>query len=188
MTINKNPIGHNRYKNSHSFWITCIEAKTYNVAVNVIQPSTGECELFLGQFTSHIDKNSHLQLPAIYGEYLMDTVYITQGFDRNLLVLTPNAFQEVYECVMALSMTNPLARQLLRLILGNASEVDVTDSSITIPGHLRNLAQLDGEVILIGQGDYFELWAPESWEYQAENLKDVEKNSDRFSMLCISIR
>lgn len=112
-----------------------------------------------------------------------------QGFDRNLQVLTASAFQEVYRRAAALNIADPLARTLVRLLLGTAVELtSSTDSTFGIPEELKAYAKLDDAAILVGQGDYFEIWAPEQWSQQQIELEDVERNASRFTALTVATR
>ena len=83
---------------------------------------------------------------------------MTQGFDRNLQVLTMDAFQEIYRTVVSLNIANPLAPLLLRLILGTAQESGVdADGQLIIPEELKDFANLKNDIFVIGQGEYFEI-------------------------------
>jgi MraZ protein len=145
--------------------------------------------LFIGHCSSTIDNRSHLSLPTEYLGFLQEGVYITKGFDKNLLVLTTSAFQEVYECVMALEITNPLTRLLLRLLLGNAVELNLNGANmIPLSPSLMKFADLKQDAILVGQGDYFEIWDPELWEQQEIELQNTQANTHRFSTLKIATR
>ena len=115
--------------------------------------------------------------------------FMTQGFDRNLQVLTANAFQEIYRRVTSLNIADPLARLLLRLILGTATEMGVDKSNhLMIPENLKEYANLQGNILLVGQGDYFEIWSPDLWTRQEVQLRDAETNSARFSLLTVATR
>jgi MraZ protein len=125
----------------------------------------------------------------VFREGLSSAVYITEGFDRNLLVLTSNAFQEIYERVGSLNIADPLARLLLRLILGTAHEAKADlNGYLAIPDELKDFAELHQDILLIGQGDYFEIWSPDLWNKQEIQLRDAETNSGRFSALVIATR
>ena len=114
---------------------------------------------------------------------------MTQGFDRNLQVLTANAFQEIYRRVISLNIADPLARLLLRLILGSATELGVDKNNhLMIPDSLKDFANLHEDILLIGQGDYFEIWSPDLWSRQEAQLRDAETNSARFSLLTVATR
>jgi MraZ protein len=147
-----------------------------------------ELKLFLGKFTTSLDPKNRFSVPAAFRAQLSSRMYITQGFDRNLQVLTEHAFQEIYRRVAALNLADPLARLLLRLVLGTATELAVENNILMIPDNLKEFANLKDDILLIGQGDYFEIWAPDLWNKQEAQLRDAETNSARFSVLTVATR
>ncbi len=145
--------------------------------------------MFLGQYTHSFDDKSRLTVPAKYRELISDGAFVVQGLDRNLMVMTPAAFEIIYQRIMAMNLTDPTARLLRRIILGNASQLDVDKSGrILLPQVLREFAGLDGEAILVGQGDYFEIWEPSLWQKQINQVQDVEANTQRFATLDLKTR
>jgi MraZ protein len=149
----------------------------------------GDQKLFLGKHSSKLDKNNRLSPPPQFRDELSNRIYITQGFDRNLLVLTKAAFQEVYRRVVALNIADPLTRILLRLILGTAHEVHIDKNGyLAIPDDLREFAHLHGNILLVGQGDYFEIWSVDLWSNQEAQLRDADTNSSRFSRISLATR
>ena len=130
-----------------------------------------------------------MAVPAAIRDQLAGGAYITQGFDRNLLILTSGAFQEIYRRITSLNMADPLARLLLRMFLSSAQAVTAeSDGHIAIPEDLLDFADLQEKALLIGQGDYLEVWSPEYWGDQEADLRDAEANGARFTMLAISTR
>jgi MraZ protein len=120
---------------------------------------------------------------------LPDGAYVIQGLDRNLMVLPPNVFQVIYERLMTMSLTDPGARLLRRVILGNALQITLDNAGrILLTQNLRNFAGLLTEVVFVGQGDYFEIWSPELWQDQEKQVNDVETNSQRFATLDLRTR
>jgi MraZ protein len=153
-----------------------------------IEPSYMEPAVFLGKYSRTLDATSSFSLPSSFVGPLSAGAYLTQGFDRNLQVLTGDAFRAIYRTVVSLNITNPLARLLMRLVLGTAQELGVDASGqFTIPEELRQYANLNNEIFLVGQGEYFEIWAPELWGQQETQLRDAETNAGRFSALTVSV-
>ncbi len=143
--------------------------------------------MFLGQYRHTIDKKGRLIVPARFRELIAEGAYITRGFDRNLMVLTESAFELVYQRVNRMSMTDEAARQLKRLIFAMADRVELDKAGrIRIPQFLLEIARLDGEAMVVGVGDYFEIWTPEHWGDQADLLKDADANAQRFAALDLS--
>jgi MraZ protein len=144
--------------------------------------------MFLGQYQHNIDSKGRLTIPARFRELLVaEGAYVTQGFDNNLMVLTVPTFTQIYQRVNRMSMTDPMARLLKRLIFSTADRVDVDKvGRILIPQFLRDAVELDGEAVIVGVGDYFEIWSTNIWQDQIAQLKDVEANAQRFMALDLS--
>ncbi len=145
--------------------------------------------MFLGKHASTLDQKSRFTAPPVYQQELESGAYILQGFERNLLVLTPGAFETMVQTMTAQNLADPLVRSLLRMTLGTAQPVSLDKSSrLALPGDLKEFAQLEGDVVLVGQGDFFEVWQPDLWEEQETLLRDAVTNSSRFSTLNITTR
>jgi MraZ protein len=145
--------------------------------------------MFLGEYRHSIDNKDRLTIPARYRELLDEGAFILRGFDRNLMVLTTKAFEAISHRLDQLSMTDPLARALRRLIIGSATHLEVDKvGRILIPDFLCQKAGLscDQEAILVGQGSYFEIWSSDEWALQQQALDQAEANSERFKVLDLS--
>jgi len=145
-------------------------------------------QMFLGQFQHNLDDKGRLMVPARYRDLLAAGAYITQGFDKCLMVMTDAHFKEVYNIINSMNMADLAARELRRMILSNAYPVDVDKvGRILVPQNLREfLGITSGELTVAGQGEYFEVWAPAEWKTQMDKLQDVEANAQRFATLNLS--
>ena len=140
--------------------------------------------MFLGQYRHTIDNKGRLIVPARFRDYLADGGFITQGFDRNLMVLTSQAFDSITERVNQLSLTDETARQLRRLIYATADRVEMDKTGrIRIPQFLLGVAGFNSDAVLVGVGAYFEIWSPEAWDTQENLLQDPDANAHRFAAL-----
>lgn len=145
--------------------------------------------MFLGKHSSTLDRKSRFAAPPVFQNELAGGAYILQGFEQNLLVLPPQAFETMVRTVMAQNVADPLVRSLLRMLLGSAQAVSLDKSSrLALPGDLKEFAHLKGSVVLVGQGDFFEVWQPDLWEEQEIQLRDAVTNSSRYSSLNITTR
>jgi MraZ protein len=143
--------------------------------------------MFLGQYQHNLDEKGRLMIPVRYRELLAAGAFIMQGFDRCLMVMTDGHFQEVYERINAMNMADPNARLLRRLVLSTAYPVEIDKvGRILVPQMLRQVNGLDGEAIVAGQGEYFEVWNPLEWNEQVNQLQDIEMNNQRFATLDLS--
>jgi MraZ protein len=143
--------------------------------------------MFLGHYQHSVDEKGRLMIPARFRELLVGGAFITQGFDRCLMVMNTSYFEEVYRRINAMNIADPTARLLRRLFLANAYPVEVDKvGRVLLPSNLRQAAQLDGEAIVAGQGDYFEVWSPAEWNEQLVQLQDTDANNRRFAALDLS--
>jgi MraZ protein len=145
--------------------------------------------MFLGRYEHNIDEKGRLTIPVRYRELLENGAYVTQGFDRNLMVLDAPSFEKMYEHVNQMSMTDPTARQLKRFIFSSAERVEIDRAGrMLLPLFLREAARLDASAMIIGVGDYFEIWSPQGWTQQNDLLQDADANIQRFAALNLPIR
>jgi MraZ protein len=144
--------------------------------------------MFLGQFQHNLDDKGRLMIPARYRDLLEGGAFITQGFDKCLMVMTESYFKQVYERIETMNLADPTARLLRRLILANAYSVEADKvGRILVPQNLRAFLGIEnGELIVAGQGDYFEVWTPALWSEQMAQLQDTDANNQRFSALDLS--
>ena len=144
--------------------------------------------MLLGQYRLLLDKDHQLVLPEAFHQHFEDGAYVTRGFEQNLLIMSEREFQEIYKRVAGLNIADPLARLLHRLILGNACKLEVSKNGrMRLPQDLLSFAGLEKDIVLVGQGDYIEAWAPAGWDKQAIVLLDTVANSARFAQLNLAL-
>lgn len=141
--------------------------------------------MLLGLYTCILETDSRLILPEVFRNEYQDGLYLTQGFDRNIMILTKSAFEVIYKKIISLNLADPVARLLFRMLLGSVQIIELEpNGSIRIPEKLKEFASIRQTAVVVGQGDFTELWSPEEWQKQEARLQEVEP--DRFSTLHIS--
>ncbi len=164
-------------------WIK-VERRTSGVLV--LTPKVEH--MFLGQYYHALDEKGRLTIPARYRDLLVDGAYVTQGFDQNLKLQTEPAFEAMASKVNRLSETNPKIRKLRRLFFASAGRVELDRlGRVLIPQFLRDFAGLDKEAVIVGVGESIEIWSPEAWRKQLDELNDTETNAQQFAELDLSM-
>ena len=145
----------------------------------------GEVEqMFLGRYEHNIDEKGRITIPSKFREELGDSVYITQGFDGNLQAFPSELFELMSSKVRSIGYLDPNSRRLRRILFSNAEKAKFDNAGrILLPAFLRETANLKEIAVVVGSGEYFELWSPENWEAQQTSLNDIEANEQRFSAL-----
>jgi len=140
--------------------------------------------MFLSHHQHSIDEKGRMTIPASYRKQLKDGAYITQGFDQNLIVLPRTSFERISTRINQMSLTDPAARQLRRLIFSHAEKIEFDRAGrILIPLFLRESALLANAAEVVGAGNYFEIWSPELWTKQDAEYQNPEFNNQRYAAL-----
>ena len=145
--------------------------------------------MFTGQYSTSINSNNLVTLPQQFRTQLAQGAVITQGFEKNLMVIPSQAFQDLSERIMGMNLTDPIARDLLRMLLGNASEITLNEAGqIEIPEKLWTIVDLQCSTVMVGLGDFFEIWSAKSWSNQETLLTYNDADPSRYSSLSLSMR
>ena len=143
--------------------------------------------MFLGHHYTQLKNSNRLPIRSDWQKFISGGVYLTQGFDQNILILTPDIFQDIYKRLTALNITDPLVRLLLRMFLSTANYIEsMENETISLPQELLGYANLESNVVVIGQGEYVEVWSSDLWQQQQTEIQDSQANAKRFSALTIS--
>ena len=129
--------------------------------------------MFQGATALSLDVKGRLAIPARHRETLGAAsggrLVLTAHPHRCLLLYPEPAWLPIRDKVLAASSLNPQAAAIKRLLVGNARE-EALDSvgRLLVAPELRQFAQLDKQVWLVGQGSHFEIWSDASWQKQME--------------------
>jgi len=141
--------------------------------------------MFLGEHVYTLDSKGRLTLPAKYRDDLARVV-ITRGLDRCLFVFRFKDWER-FTTILGeqLPFTNKEARQFSRFLFSGAVDaVPDKQGRVLIPQYLRDHADLDGEVIIIGTNNRLEVWQPERWQQTlSEVSEDAETIAEHFSTI-----
>jgi|TARA_R110000782_G_scaffold121485_1_gene212546 MraZ protein len=137
--------------------------------------------VFRGSNEINVDTKGRMAMPARYrasleascGGCLIATIDIQ---DKCLLIYPLQEWEKIEEEIAELPSFNPLTRKLQRILIGHARELELdSNGRVLIPPELRQYAQLDKKVVLVGQRHRFELWSEENWNSGRESwLADSE--------------
>jgi len=137
--------------------------------------------MFRGVNPINLDAKGRMAIPARYREQIMAGCdgYLVATIDteeRCLLLYPLPEWETIQQKIEALPSFNPAARRIQRLLIGHATDLEMDASGrLLLPAPLREYAELDKKVVLLGQGRKFEIWSEEHWNQTREQyLKEVE--------------
>ena len=144
--------------------------------------------MLLGQYQIPLDDDGFVVIPQPFSEIFTDGAYLTCGFEQNLLVMSSHTFEEIYKRLTGLNIADPQARLLQRLMLGNAVKLEPDQAGqVLIPQSLKTFAGLENQIVLVGQGNFYEIWSPAGWDKQNAELLNFDKNANRFASLDLAL-
>jgi len=139
--------------------------------------------MFRGVANLNLDAKGRMAMPSRHRERLAEScdgkLVITIDRDPCLLIFPLPEWEQVERKLMQLPNLNKTARSLQRLYLGHAHEVDLDGQGrMLLPTPLREVAGLGKRVVLIGQGNKFELWDEEAWERNRDQWLEEARAGD----------
>ena len=143
--------------------------------------------MFFGQFHHNIDDKGRLTIPSRYRDLLAaEEAYVMRGFDQNLMVFPASAFERISRRVEQMNLTDPKVRLLRRLVFAGTSQLEIDKTGrILLPQFLRQNYIKDSSAVVVGVGNYFEIWTPERWAGQ-EGLLHEDSLAHMFADLMLT--
>ncbi len=143
--------------------------------------------MFRGLTAVNIDTKGRIVVPTQYREIIAEEadgeLVITIDTEERCLLLYPSPrWQEIEEKLQQLPSFHPASRRIQRLLIGHATDLEVDrQGRILLPPLLREYAGLEKTVMLVGQGNKFEIWGESQWQmgrdgWLAEGMDDDSGN------------
>ena len=129
--------------------------------------------MFQGATALSLDAKGRLAIPARHRDALAAAsggqLVLTAHPHRCLLIYPAAAWEPIRDKVLSASSLNPQSAAIKRLLVGNARDetLDSTGRLLVAP-ELRQFAQLQKQVWLVGQGSHFEIWSDAGWQKEQD--------------------
>lgn len=138
--------------------------------------------MFQGAASLSLDVKGRIAIPARNREALAmaanGRLIVTAHPHRCLLLYPEPAWEPIRDKVLAASSFNLQSAAIKRLLVGNAREEEMDAAGrLLIAPELRQFAQLEKQVWLVGQGSHFEIWSDAGWQRQQETVFALEEQS-----------
>jgi MraZ protein len=129
--------------------------------------------MFRGVSQLSLDAKGRIAVPARYRELLSERcegrMVVTVDRDGCLLLYPAPEWERIEQSLMSRPNMNPQVRKLQRLLVGHATECDLDGQGrLLLPPPLREFARLEKRVMLVGQGNKFEIWDEDAWSRNRE--------------------
>jgi MraZ protein len=129
--------------------------------------------MFQGATALSLDAKGRLAIPARHREALVAAsegqLVLTAHPHRCLLLYPAIAWEPIRDKVLAASSLNPQSAAIKRLLVGNARDESMDSAGrLLIAPELRQFAQFEKQVWLVGLGTHFEIWSDAGWKKEQD--------------------
>ena len=126
---------------------------------------------FTGTFEYSVDDRGRVPIPPRFREQFKAGIWVARSLDPCLEVYTQEGWERRAAEVERLSFTDARARDLRRLVAGNAFEAEIDKQGrILLPPTLRQHAGIAGSAVFVGVFDSLELWSTERWTTKDQQI------------------
>jgi MraZ protein len=122
-----------------------------------------------GNFTAKLDAQGRVKIPAAHRQLIQEEygfdLYVTSITGENLLIYPMREWEDIEARLLEPPKMLPEKVKFLRHTnyYGQVSSMD-KQGRVSIPVHLRDAAQIDGEVAVMGYLNYLQVWNRERFE------------------------
>jgi MraZ protein len=115
---------------------------------------------FLGQYDHTLDAKNRLTVPSKFRAALSDGVILGRSLDPCICAYTPQGWDQfAREWVRSRDPMNPTARRVQRYFYAGAFDTQLDAAGrIMLPPPLIEYGRLGREVVVIGCGEWIEVW------------------------------
>jgi len=135
--------------------------------------------MFIGRYYHTVESKGRLAIPQSFRQELDLGGVITWGLDGCLFLFPVSYWQKLSEKLASLPMTNPQARNLVRLLVQSAQELKLDNQGRTLlPEHLRDQVQLKKQVVIAGALTRVEIWDRDIYHQHLDLIAQQINNTD----------
>ncbi|MEM1436730.1 MAG: division/cell wall cluster transcriptional repressor MraZ [Pseudomonadota bacterium] len=139
--------------------------------------------MFRGIANATLDAKGRMPLPARFREQVIErcggrVILTTDLSEKCLLLYCEQDWDELQRTVDELPNLSSNARKLQRLLIGHASDLELDGSGrLLVSPFLRELAELEKKVVVVGQTRKIEIWSEDNWQRNTAELLSPESRA-----------
>ena len=137
--------------------------------------------MYRGATRLNLDGKNRISIPTKYREKIFlessGALVLTAHVYKCLLLYPQFAWEPIQEKIMNLSSFERKSSGLQRLLVGFAEDITLDNANrLLIPSELKKYAEIDKNLIFIGQGSHFELWNCDNYYENLSQINITENN------------
>ncbi len=138
--------------------------------------------MFRGSSFHTIDEKGRMIIPSRFKELIRasgsDAAMISR-LEKFLVVYTLPEWAVIENRILSMVEKDDSMRRFRRIFIGGAFECPCDrQGRILIPASLREYAELNREIVLVGNLDHFEIWSQSNWNRENEQMEMDFQNEE----------
>lgn len=129
--------------------------------------------MLLGEYRHSIDAKNRMFLPSKFRDELGESVFLMKNLDRCISIFSQSSWSVYMSKLEALPTVE--SRDIRRRLLSSVVETPIdSQGRILIPQNLREYADLEKNVRVIGVGESAEIWNEEAFDRKINEIDTDE--------------
>jgi MraZ protein len=143
--------------------------------------------LFYGEYQHTIDPKGRVIVPSKFREGLGEKFIVTKGLDNCLFAYSSTEWSHLEAKLKALPFTDKDVRTFVRFFFAGAAECELDKQGrILIPQNLREYADLEKDIYVIGVSTRVEIWDKNKWNnYSSDENISPDQIAEKMASLGI---
>ena len=141
--------------------------------------------MLIGEYEHSLDTKGRLIMPAKFREDIGEKFIITKGLDGCLFAFSLEEWKIFEQKLRSLPISNKDARAFSRFFFAGAIDCEIDKQGrFLISSNLREFAELQKEVVIVGMDSRIEIWSKEKWQ-KCDDEFSADEIAEKMEMLGI---
>lgn len=131
--------------------------------------------MLIGEYEHSLDAKGRLIMPAKLRDDIGEKFIITKGLDGCLFAFSLEEWKNFEAKLRSLPISNKDARAFSRFFFAGAIDCEIDKQGrFLISSNLREFAELEKEVVIVGMDSRIEIWSKEKWQHTDDDISADE--------------
>ena len=141
--------------------------------------------MLIGEYEHSLDSKNRIIMPSKFRADIGEKFIVTKGLDGCLFAYSISEWKNFEEKLRSLPLSNKDARAFSRFFFAGATDCILDKQGrFLIPSNLREFAELEKDLVIVGMNSRIEIWAKNKWKNVDEQIS-ADEIAEKMEMLGI---
>ena len=141
--------------------------------------------MLIGEYEHSLDSKNRIIMPSKFRDDIGEKFIVTKGLDGCLFAYSISEWKNFEEKLRSLPLSNKDARAFSRFFFAGATDCILDKQGrFLIPWNLREFAELEKDLVIVGMNSRIEIWAKNKWKNVDEQIS-ADEIAEKMEMLGI---